>query len=334
MPAPPTSASRSPATRTSRCSSCAARRSSGCCARPSLAEPDVEVRTGVGGRGPPGDRGRRTAGAARRRRRAPRRRHDGSTADIVVAASGRRSADARVARASIGVDVPETVHESGLMYLSRWYRPPVARRAARREARRRPRVREVPRRARRRRHAVDHARHPHPTTASCAPRSATPTASSRRAGCSPGPDQFFAGGPARADRRRAPDGRAAQPGPPLRRRRRRARPCSASTPSATAHTCTNPLYGRGCSLAARAGAACSPTRSPPTPTTPSARAAAVRGGRAARGRAVVRRRRSQMDTPGADPAGSAPAATRRRRGQGRWPRVFVAAATDPVIGRA
>lgn len=48
---------------------------------------------------------------------------DGSSldADIVVAALGRRG-DVRGLLHGIGVDVPETIVESGLMYLTRWYR--------------------------------------------------------------------------------------------------------------------------------------------------------------------------------------------------------------------
>ena len=48
---------------------------------------------------------------------------DGTTweADIVVAATGRRGPVVRWL-GELGADVAETVHESGLMYLSRWYR--------------------------------------------------------------------------------------------------------------------------------------------------------------------------------------------------------------------
>ena len=50
----------------------------------------------------------------------------------------------------------------------------------------------------------------------------------------------------RGDHRGAPDGEAAQPHPPLRRRRRPA--ALGVVAIGDAHTCTNPLYGRGCSL--------------------------------------------------------------------------------------
>ncbi len=43
--------------------------------------------------------------------------------DIVVAATGRRG-DVPGWLAATGVDIPEEIHESGLMYLSRWYRLP------------------------------------------------------------------------------------------------------------------------------------------------------------------------------------------------------------------
>jgi 2-polyprenyl-6-methoxyphenol hydroxylase-like FAD-dependent oxidoreductase len=44
-------------------------------------------------------------------------------ADLVVAAGGRR-ADVGAWLEPLGVEVPETVHQSGLMYLTRWYRLP------------------------------------------------------------------------------------------------------------------------------------------------------------------------------------------------------------------
>ncbi len=46
---------------------------------------------------------------------------DELAADVVVAATGRRGPVGRWL-AELGVDVAETIHESGLMYLSRWYR--------------------------------------------------------------------------------------------------------------------------------------------------------------------------------------------------------------------
>jgi 2-polyprenyl-6-methoxyphenol hydroxylase-like FAD-dependent oxidoreductase len=53
------------------------------------------------------------------------RLEDGTTveADVVIASTGRRG-DVPAWLAAIGIDVAETVHESGLMYLTRWYRTP------------------------------------------------------------------------------------------------------------------------------------------------------------------------------------------------------------------
>src|SRR5690606_5986702 len=45
------------------------------------------------------------------------------TADVVVAATGRRG-DVPAWLRPLGVEVAEVVHESGLMYLSRWYHRP------------------------------------------------------------------------------------------------------------------------------------------------------------------------------------------------------------------
>lgn len=85
-----------------------------------LAQRGVDVRTGVavGGLVTAGDADmpRRVTGV---------RLEDGSIieADTVVAATGRRGPVPQWL-AEIGVDVPETVHESGLMYLTRWYHRP------------------------------------------------------------------------------------------------------------------------------------------------------------------------------------------------------------------
>ncbi|HEX2849113.1 MAG TPA: FAD-dependent oxidoreductase [Acidimicrobiales bacterium] len=84
-----------------------------------LAEPGVEVRTGVGVAG--------LEAVADVDAAIPRvtgvRLDDGAVVDagIVIAATGRRGPVPQWV-ATAGADVPETVHESGLMYLSRWYR--------------------------------------------------------------------------------------------------------------------------------------------------------------------------------------------------------------------
>lgn len=82
-------------------------------------QPGVTMHTGVGVRGLLGepateDRPARVTGVVD---------EDGTTweADVVVAATGRRGPVVRWLD-ELGAEVPETVHESGLMYLSRWYR--------------------------------------------------------------------------------------------------------------------------------------------------------------------------------------------------------------------
>ena len=80
-----------------------------------LAEPTVEARTGVGVRGVIAD-GNVVTGV--------RLDTDAEVhADVVIAATGRRG-DVPGWLATIGVDVPEKVRKSGLMYLTRWYRMP------------------------------------------------------------------------------------------------------------------------------------------------------------------------------------------------------------------
>ncbi|MGQ0432779.1 MAG: FAD-dependent oxidoreductase [Microthrixaceae bacterium] len=111
-----------------------------------VAQPGVEIRTGVAvvglttasptgslhpEHGIPGsvEDHARTAGASDQRSRGVVvggvRLADGSTveADVVLAATGRRGPVPEWL-AEFGVEVPETVHESGLMYLTRWYHRP------------------------------------------------------------------------------------------------------------------------------------------------------------------------------------------------------------------
>ena len=82
-------------------------------------EPGVTMHTGVGVQGLLGT----SAGDGRPAVVTGVATDDGQErhADIVVAANGRRSPVGRWLD-ELGVAVPETVHESGLMYLSRWYR--------------------------------------------------------------------------------------------------------------------------------------------------------------------------------------------------------------------
>jgi 2-polyprenyl-6-methoxyphenol hydroxylase-like FAD-dependent oxidoreductase len=88
-----------------------------------FAEPGVEVVTGVGVDGLMVDAA--TGDRAGTPRVTGLRLEDGSAidADVVVAATGRRG-DVPAWLGAVGVEVAETVHESGLMYLSRWYRLP------------------------------------------------------------------------------------------------------------------------------------------------------------------------------------------------------------------
>ena len=227
---------------------------------------------------------------ARRRRIDGVRLDDGTVvpADIVVAATGRR--DQVVPwLADVGVDVPETVIHSGLVYLSRWYRLPPDD-----EVTLDPKLggdlgyREVPRGPRRRRHAVDHARgaggrqraaqrprRPRPLRAGLhAPAGARPVLrptarSSRIGGVRP------MGGLLNRLRRFVDDD-----GTPV---------VLGFHAVGDAHTCTNPLYGRGCSLAlVQAVAARRRRRRPPRrPGRPRRR---LRGRLPPRGRAVVRPR--------------------------------------------
>ena len=291
-------------------------------------EAGVELRAGVGvagltaSPGPEGTQAPRVDGV---------RLEDGTTlpADVVVAATGRR--DQIVPwLAAVGADVPETIIPSGLVYLSRWYRMPpgagvvlepklggdlgyvkylgvpgdggtlsitLAVRAADRELRR-----------------------------------ALGDAERFEQACRllPGPDQFFSHGPLTALGGLRPMG-----GLVNRLRRFRA---DDGSPRALgfhavgdAHTCTNPLYGRGCSLAlvqatllADAVAA--------HPGDPVARATADED--------ACRRQVEpwfdlavQTDAAGSDPSGhdaDAPPSPEARA----MAALFVAGETDPVIGRA
>jgi 2-polyprenyl-6-methoxyphenol hydroxylase-like FAD-dependent oxidoreductase len=245
--------------------------------------------------------------------------------DAVVVATGLRG-DVVGWLAELGVDVPETVHESGLMYLTRWYRLPdtfalglepklggdlgfvkylgvpgdagtlsitLAIRPDDRELR---------------------------------------TALSRPEGFEeacrvlPGPDQFFRDGPLE------PCG-GVRPMGGLRNRVRSFldRDGHASVLGfhvvGDAHTCTNPLYGRGCSLAL-VQALLLAAAFAEHPADAEARATAYEAGNLREVRpwfdASV-----QMDQAGADPKGVAAAGP-----QGRAiAAVFAAGATDPIIGR-
>lgn len=255
------------------------------------------------------------------------------TADVVIAATGRRG-DVPAWLRPLGVEVPEVVHESGLMYLSRWYHRPAE---------------ELP---------------PDPKlggdlgyvkylavpgdgdtlsvtlavrTADTALRSALshPDTFDRACHLLPGPDLFF-----------DDDGSALEPIGGVRPmagllNRIRRFVDDAGQPLVLgfhalgdAHTVTNPLYGRGCSLAAIQAVAVADALVA-HPDDPVARGAAYEAFNTAEvepwfDNAVM------MDRFGADPAGRGAlgggggADSDAAKGLGA---VFAAAATDPVIGR-
>lgn len=255
------------------------------------------------------------------------------TADLVVAATGRRG-DLPAWLRPLGVEVPEVVHESGLMYLTRWYHRPAE---------------DLP---------------PDPKlggdlgyvkylavpgdgdtlsvtlavrTADTALRSALsdPDTFDRACHLLPGPDLFFNDGAAPLE----PIG-GVRPMAGLLNRRRSfvddvGQPLVVGLHAlGDAHTVTNPLYGRGCSLAAVQAVAIADALAE-HPDDPVARALAYEAFNQAEvepwfDNAVM------MDRFGADPAGRGAlgggggAGSGAAKGLGA---VFSAAATDPVIGR-
>ncbi len=287
-----------------------------------LAEANVTIRTDaavtgllhapLGGEGPPVVRGVRLA--------------DGRAVegDIVVDASGRRSALPGWL-AELGVSVPETVHESGLMYLSRWYRLPpeldveidpklggdlryVKYLAVPGDARSLSITIAVP-------------------TADAELRAALadPDGFERACALLPGPDRFFGHGPLE------PLGGVRPMAGLLNRIRRFVDDDGWPTvlgfhAIGDSHTCTNPLYGRGCSLALVQGLLLADATAA-HPRDPSRRSLAYE--------AACRREIEpwfhssvELDAGGADPASSDSDAP-----PNPMARVFAAAATDPVIGR-
>jgi 2-polyprenyl-6-methoxyphenol hydroxylase-like FAD-dependent oxidoreductase len=310
-----------------------------------LSEPAVEVRTGVGVTG-------LTAGE-----RAPLgpvgplgpprvdgvRLDDGSVlgADVVVAATGRRG-PVGAWLAEVGVEMAETVRESGLMYLTRWYRLPPG---------------------------VDLVLDPKlggdlgyvkylgvpgdggtlsitlaVRTGDAALRSALsdPGRFERACRALPGPDQFFALGPLE------PVGGVRPMGGLLNRLRRFVD--GAGQPRVLgfhalgdAHTCTNPLYGRGCTLAL-VQAVLLADATAAHPGDPVGRAVAYEAA-CAREVEPWYDLAVETDAVGADPTGFTAAGERAVEGDDGTdgpvdPRakamaaLFTAGATDPVIGRA
>ena len=263
-------------------------------------------------------RGRRRRRRAARRRRTARGRSTSAAsasatapscaADVVVASTGRRDA-VPAWFAEHGVDVPEEEHPTGTIYLSRFYRTRRGDRRADRlpgRAARRPRLR---RRRRRQRHVLGDARGRRRRR-----RAARPPAR-------PGPVRGRAPAVPRDGAGRAP------------RRRRRSRRCRRWAGSINrirrfvdadgaplahgffaigdAHTCTNPLYGRGSSLAVlQAILVADAARRPPR--RPRRRGPRLRGGQRREGRALVRRLGADRRRPRREPTGAGDAARRRR----------------------
>jgi hypothetical protein len=149
----------------------------------------------------------------------------------------------------------------------------------------------------------------------------------------PGPDRFFAQGPPR------PIGGVRPMGGLLNRIRRfvdDGAPVVAGFHAVgDAHTCTNPLYGRGCSLAlVQAGLLADAVAA--HPDDPVARAAAYEAACAVEVEPWFEVS-VQMDRMGADPNGLGAAGAGGDGGDGpgrAMAAVMVAAQTDPVLGRA
>jgi 2-polyprenyl-6-methoxyphenol hydroxylase-like FAD-dependent oxidoreductase len=306
--------------------------------RAATAEPGIDVRSGVG------VAGLTVAGAAGAgpRRVDGVRLDDGSRlpAEVVVAATGRRG-PVPAWLAEVGVEVDETVHESGLVYLTRWYRLP---------------------------QGVDLQLDPKlggdlgyvkylgvpgdggTLSITLAVRThdaelraalSDPERFERACRALPGPDQFFAIGPL------APVGGVRPMGGLLNRLRRFAaggRPVVLGFHAVgDAHTCTNPLYGRGCTLALVQAVLLADAMAA-HPGDPASRAEAYEAA-CAREVEPWYDLAVQTDRSGADPTGLGTGRDRTGGddGEGAAPlspqaramsALFVAGATDPVIGRA
>ena len=259
---------------------------------------------------------------------------DGTTieADIVIAATGRRG---RVPEwlAGIGVSVDEKVVESGLMYISRWYRLPEGFDLSL-DAKLGGDLGFV------KYLAVPGDGNTLSITLAVRPddsevRSALSTPEGFEAACRalPGPDLFFRHGPLE------PIGGVRPMGGLLNRLRRFVDADGAPVvlgfhAIGDAHTCTNPLYGRGCSLAVVQALLLADAIS----EHPGDDAGRARAYESACAREVEPwfDVSVQMDKAGADPAGTGAfgggggEASAESRGLAA---VFAAAATDPILGR-
>lgn len=248
--------------------------------------------------------------------------------DIVIASTGRRSSVPEWLGAH-GIDVPETIRESGLMYLTRWYRLPPG-------------------------YEVDMAKlggdlqfvkylavpgdgHTLSITLALDPtdkalRHTLSDDANFEAACRalPGPSQFFEHGPLE------PCGGVRPMTGLLNRLRKFTDADGAPTvlgfhAVGDAHTCTNPLYGRGCSLAmAQAVMLADATAAHPG----DARARAVAYEAACKDQVEPWFHVSvEMDKAGADPAGFVGSSGETSDSRKATLALFVAAATDPILGR-
>ncbi|HKE74297.1 MAG TPA: FAD-dependent oxidoreductase [Acidimicrobiales bacterium] len=294
-----------------------------------LAQPGVEVRSSVAvaglvadaspaSGGPPAVRGVRLG--------------DGGAVegDVVVLAGGRRS-PVPAWLAGAGATIPEEVVESGLMYFTRWYRFPDGPQALRD-----PKLGGdlgflkflgVPGDGETLSVTLAVA------TRDAELRAALGAADRFDLACRvlPGPDGFFADGPLEPLTGVMPMGGL------LNRLRRfvddDGHPLALGVHAVgDAHTCTNPLYGRGCTLAMVQAVLLADALAD-HPGDPAARAAAYEAG-CAREVEPWYRSALELDRAGADPTGRGGAGLAGSE-QGRaMAAVFVAAATDPVLGRA
>ena len=258
---------------------------------------------------------------------------DGTTlaADAVIACTGRRGPIPEWL-APLGVDVPERIHESGLMYLTRWYHRPAE------------------------------ALPPDPKlggdlgfvkylavpgdgdtlSVTLAVRTADsdlravlsdPDRFDQACHVLPGPDLFF--------NEQTPSMEAIGAVRPMAGLLNRLRRFTDSDGRPTvvgfhvlgdAHTMTNPLYGRGCSLAAVQAVLLADAFAN-HPGDPVARAAAYEAGNAVEVEPWFESS-VQMDKLGADPAGSGSLGGGEGSDAAKaMGAVFVAAQTDPIIGR-
>jgi 2-polyprenyl-6-methoxyphenol hydroxylase-like FAD-dependent oxidoreductase len=289
--------------------------------RAALAQPGIELRSGNGVAGLVADvTGNipRVTGV---------RLEDGTTvaADLVIAANGRRSAMPEWL-ATLGVEVPEKVRESGLMYVTRWYRLPDDRPI------------ELDPKLGGDLGFVKYLAVPGDggtLSVTLAIRSddhdlRNALASDDRFDLAcrnlPGPDRFFVGAPLQ------PIGGVRPMGGLLNRVREFVDAGGRPTVLGfhvvgDAHTCTNPLYGRGCALAVLQAVLLADALAE-HPRDPVGRSAAYEAA-CTREVAPWYDVSVQMDRLGADPTGIAGSEEGNAMA-----RVFVAAQTDPVIGRA